>query len=241
MALAVLPAPAQAGAQEPDYAVPRPKPKPKPAFVRLSNERTRTWSAYVDRFVYVRRRPSTRSRKLALLKDHTFHGSPEVVVLLGRQTVDGRRWYYIRYAGLGSRRGWVPASALTVKGRVNTRLVLNRRRFRLSLLRGRRVLFSSPIGIGAVGSPTPAGRFYIRERLGPFRATNTIYGALAFGTSAYSRYRTDWPGGGQVGIHGTNQPALIPGRISNGCVRLRNRNVLRLGRRLRVGTPLLIK
>ncbi len=68
-----------------------------------------------------------------------------------------------------------------------------------------------------------------------------IYGVLAFGTSAFSRFRTDWPGGGQVGVHGTNQPNLIPGRISNGCVRLRNRDVRRLDRRVAVGTPVLIK
>jgi lipoprotein-anchoring transpeptidase ErfK/SrfK len=44
-----------------------------------------------------------------------------------------------------------------------------------------------------------------------------------------------------VGIHGTNQPELIPGYISNGCVRLRNADILALGRRIEVGTPVLIK
>ena len=81
----------------------------------------------------------------------------------------------------------------------------------------------------------------MRERLGPFASSNSVYGALAFGLSAYSPHRTDWPGGGQVGIHGTNQPSLIPGHISNGCVRLMNAKVRRLGRVLRTGTPLLIK
>jgi hypothetical protein len=65
--------------------------------------------------------------------------------------------------------------------------------------------------------------------------------ALAFGLSIYSRYRTFWPGGGQVGLHGTNQPGLIPGLISNGCIRLRNRHVLRLDRKVLVGTPVLIR
>ncbi len=67
------------------------------------------------------------------------------------------------------------------------------------------------------------------------------YGVLAFGLSAYSRHRTDWPGGGQVGIHGTNEPQLIPGRISNGCIRLRNANVIRLGRIVGRGTPVRIR
>ena len=39
---------------------------------------------------------------------------------------------------------------------------------------------------------------------------------------------TDWPGGGIVGIHGTSQPGLIPGKISHGCVRLKNADILKL-------------
>ena len=97
-----------------------------------------------------------------------------------------------------------------------------------------------PVGVGAAASPTPPGRYYLRERLA-LPGGGSIYGALAFGTSAFSRYRTDWPGGGQVGIHGTNQPQLVPGYISNGCVRLRNGDVLALRRRVQVGTPVEIR
>jgi lipoprotein-anchoring transpeptidase ErfK/SrfK len=92
--------------------------------------------------------------------------------------------------------------------------------------------------VGAPGTPTPAGRFYIREKLRSLEG-GTIYGPLAFGTSAYSRL-SDWPRGGVVGIHGTNQPQLIPGRPSHGCVRVRNRAILRLGRLMPLGTPVRI-
>jgi L,D-transpeptidase catalytic domain len=211
-------------------------------FLRMSDERTRTWSAWVERRAWVRAGPSGKARRRTLLRTDTFHGSPELVVVLGALDIGDKSWFRIRYSGLGRRTGWVLASALSEElGMTDRRLVLDRRGTRLRLLRGRRVLFSTRVGVGAVGSPTPAGRYYIRERLGPFRSSNSIYGALAFGTSAYSPFRTDWPGGGQVGIHGTNQPSLIPGRISNGCVRLRNAAVLRLGRMLRVGTPLQIR
>ena len=210
-------------------------------FIRISDERNRTWSAWVDRTAWIRQAPSMEARKVALLRTRTWHGSDEVVVVLGEARVKGRSWAYIRYAGLGDRRGWVRTSTISELRLHANRLVLDRKRLRLTLLRGRRVLFSTPVGIGAVGSPTPPGRYYVRERLGPFANTNSIYGALAFGTSDFSPYRTDWPGGGQVGIHGTNEPGLIPGRISNGCVRLRNSSVLKLGKHLRVGTPLLIR
>ena len=54
----------------------------------------------------------------------------------------------------------------------------------------------------------------------------SVYGPVAFITSATSPTLTDWPGGGIVGVHGTNTPGLIPGRISHGCVRLRNADIL---------------
>lgn len=206
-------------------------------YIRMSDERTRTWSAYVNRSTWVRSAPTRKARRRALLRELTYHGAPEVVVVLGSAEVAGTEWFHVRYSGLGTRRGWVPAAGLELGRMIETRLVLDLGARRLKLMRGRRVLFSTPVGIGAAGSPTPRGQYFIRERLGPFRSTNSIYGALAFGTSAYSPHRTDWPGGGQVGVHGTNQPGLIPGRISNGCVRLRNSAVLRLGRMLRVGTP----
>ena len=43
---------------------------------------------------------------------------------------------------------------------------------------------------------------------------------------------TDWPGGGFIGIHGTDAPGLIPGHVSHGCIRLRNAAILRLARLL---------
>jgi lipoprotein-anchoring transpeptidase ErfK/SrfK len=63
---------------------------------------------------------------------------------------------------------------------------------------------------------------------------------VAFGTSARSAVLTDWPSGGFIGIHGTDYPELIPGRISHGCIRMRNSDILRLGRLMPVGTPLTV-
>jgi lipoprotein-anchoring transpeptidase ErfK/SrfK len=40
-----------------------------------------------------------------------------------------------------------------------------------------------------------------------------------------------------VGIHGTNQPELIPGRPSHGCIRVPNANIRLLARLMPVGTP----
>jgi len=41
-----------------------------------------------------------------------------------------------------------------------------------------------------------------------------------------------------VGIHGTNEPNLIPGRPSHGCIRVRNADMARLYALTPVGTPI---
>jgi lipoprotein-anchoring transpeptidase ErfK/SrfK len=122
---------------------------------------------------------------------------------------------------------------------VHTRLIVDRARLTLTLLRNGRPIFHAPVGIGAPATPTPTGRFYVRNCL--TRYASPFYGPIAFGTSAQSQTLTDWPAGGFVGIHGTNEPGLIPGRPSHGCIRLRNPDIVRLARLLPVGTPLEIR
>jgi lipoprotein-anchoring transpeptidase ErfK/SrfK len=95
-----------------------------------------------------------------------------------------------------------------------------------------------PVAVGAPGWETPRGRFYVRNRLSRYRSP--AYGPVAFGTSARSPAATDWPAGGYVGIHGTDRPDLVPGRVSHGCIRLRNPDIRALARLMPVGTPVVI-
>ena len=134
--------------------------------------------------------------------------------------------------------GWVPRSALGGYEAVDTRLDVDLERLRLILFRGGRPIMSAPIGIGTPDHPTPRGHFYVRNRLA--RYSSPAYGPIAFGTSARSPTLTDWPAGGFVGIHGTDRPDLLPGRVSHGCIRLRDSDILALARRMPVGTPLTI-
>ena len=208
--------------------------------VRLSDERRLTYHSHVRRSAIVRRSPSTSATRVGRLAPFTFYGLRDLVLVLGTHATERRMWARVRYLGLGRRTGWVPAAALAEPRLVRTQLVIDRGRTRVRLFRSGRLVFGTRAGIGARSSPTPGGRFFVRERLRP-RRPDSIYGVLAFGLSSYSRYRTDWPGGGQVGLHGTNQPGLIPGRISNGCIRVRNAEILRLDRLMPLGTPVLIR
>jgi len=208
--------------------------------VRVSDELRSTYFAHVRRSATIRPSPSTRGRRVGRLTPWTYYGLRDLVLVLETHRTERRTWARVRFAGLGNRVGWVPTAALSRPQLVRTRLVIDRGRTRVRLFRSGRRVFGARVGVGAPSSPTPGGRFFVRERLVP-RRPDTIYGPLAFGFSTYSRYRTDWPGGGQVGLHGTNQPGLIPGRISNGCIRLRNAQIRRLGRLMPVGTPVLIR
>jgi hypothetical protein len=171
----------------------------------------------------------------------TPEGTPNIVLVLGhREDRAGRLWVRARLASLPNGRiGWLPRNALGGYDTVDTHLVVDRRHLTIELLRRGRPVFRARVGVGQPRWPTPPGRFYIRNRL--TRYAGPTYGPLAFGTSARSSRFTDWPGGGFIGIHGTDEPQLIPGRISHGCIRLRNPDILALGRLLPVGTPLTIR
>ena len=204
----------------------------------VSNESTRSVPAYVKESTWVRNAPDAGARRLARLRTRTYHGSREVVVVLRRDETG--KWSFVRYAGLGNRVGWVPSKNISPHGTIKTQLVIDRKRTRVTLYRSGKSIFSARVGVGAKGSPTPAGRFYVREALWTTNPGGT-YGPIAFGLSAFSKHRTSWAGGGQVGLHGTNHPGLIPGRISNGCIRMRNRAIRRLERLMPVGTPIEIR
>lgn len=205
---------------------------------RLSNETTLTRFAHALSRANVRATPSRSARTLTRLRYVTEDDLPEPYPVL-RSRLDAKRriWLQIRVPGRpNGRTGWVERGALTEFHLVTTQLVINRRTLRATLFKRGRKIWTSRIGVGAASTPTPAGKYIVRERL---KALGGIYGPWAFGTSAYS-ILSEWPGGGVIGIHGTNQPHLIPGRPSHGCVRVPNAKIIQLKRLMPIGTALRI-
>ncbi len=197
--------------------------------------------AHPEQRAPVRRRPSRTARQVARLHSLTEDGYPEVYPVLRRFTDrKGRVWLRIRIPMRpNGRTGWVRDSALGPLNRVRTRLVVDRGRLSATLYRSGRRIWRSPIGVGKASTPTPAGHFWIRERFW-VGDPGGLYGPRAFGTAAYSRL-SDWPGGGVIGIHGTNEPYLIPGRPSHGCIRVPNHAISRLSRLMPIGTPMHVR
>ena len=222
--------------------LPRPT---RPAFtvgrpLLLDRHESRARFAPVIRPIEARVLPRFDSAHVALVSGETAEGTTNIVLVLREARRSGDTWVHVRLPVLPNERtGWVPRSALGGYHFVHTHLIIDRARFTATLLRDGRRVFRAKVGIGRAAWPTPTGEFYIRDKVSGF--DDPFYGPVAFGTSARSAVLTDWPGGGFVGIHGTNEPGLIPGRISHGCVRMRNEDIVRLARLMPVGTPLTIK
>jgi hypothetical protein len=196
--------------------------------------------APVRRAAVARRGPAAASGPVARVSTRTPEGTTNIVQVLGRrEDADGRLWVRVALATLpNGRSGWLPRDVLGGYASVDTHLVVDLSRLTATLWKRGRVVFRAPVGVGQPQWPTPRGRFYVRNRL--TRYAGPTYGPIAFGTSARSEHLTDWPGGGFIGIHGTDEPGSIPGRISHGCVRMRNRDILALARLMPIGTPLTI-
>ncbi len=227
-------------------AEPRRLPKPvKPAFAPGKPIFLRTF-ADVSRWAVVRTAFRARSEAsidapaIARVAKRTPEGTSNIVAVLGSRVDDaGQVWIRARLPILAhDNTGWVPRDALGGYGTVRTRLVVDLDSLSATLLRDGREIFRAPIGVGKPSSPTPRGKFYIRNKLTGY--ASPMYGPIAFGTSARSQILTDWPAGGFVGIHGTDRPDLLPGRVSHGCIRMRNEDILRLAQLMPVGTPMTI-
>ncbi len=208
---------------------------------RISNELTATRWAHPRVRAPIRQLPTPDARRIAGVHYFTEDGFPEVYVVLRRWTGPaGRTWFKVRIPMRpNGRTGWALESAFGPLHYVKTRLVVDRVRLRATLFKSNRRIWRARIGVGAPSTPTPAGRFWIRELI-KVPSAGGSYGPWAFGTSAYSTL-TDWPGGGVIGIHGTNQPQLIPGRPSHGCIRIENSAISRLAHLMPIGTPVRIR
>jgi lipoprotein-anchoring transpeptidase ErfK/SrfK len=221
-----LPAPA-----DPAFLIPEPR----------GLARTTARWATVVRSVPARSAPAVDATPVASVQPVTPEETTNVVLATDSAADEsGRLWIAIRVPALPENlTGWVPRSALGTYGFVRTRLVVDLELFSATLFRDGRPIFRARVGVGKPSWPTPTGEFYVRSKLWSLRSP--FYGPLAFGTSARSTVLTDWPDGGFIGIHGTSRPELLPGRVSHGCIRMRNDDILELGRLMPVGTPVTIR
>ena len=132
--------------------------------------------------------------------------------------------------------GWVRRADVTVASnpyRIDIALGAHT----LAVYDGDTLVSEHAIGVGTASTPTPGGKYYIKELLEP-PDPDGPYGAYAYGLSGFSNVLDEFNGGdGVIGIHGTNDPSTIGSDVSHGCIRLTNEAITELVGMLPLGTP----
>lgn len=135
--------------------------------------------------------------------------------------------------------GWIRRDAVELRT-IDESIAIDVAARTLTLRDGGVEVLTTPVAVGTDANPTPTGAFYVVDKLdtgdpgGP-------YGQFALGLSAHSDVLTEFAGGdGQVGIHGTDDPASIGQAVSHGCVRVPNDVAQVLSETVNLGTPVVI-
>jgi lipoprotein-anchoring transpeptidase ErfK/SrfK len=167
-------------------------------------------------------------------------GTPTTFLVTGEaRDTPGGGWYQVLLPQRpNGSTGWVRAADVTTTVLTySVRISLGAHR--LDLYQQGELRGSFPVAVGKKGTLTPTGVFFMVTKVQPGRQGGP-YGVLAIGLSAFSDTLTDWVGGGQVAIHGTNAPAQIGTDASHGCVRMQNADILKLSAVAPLGTPVSI-
>ena len=159
--------------------------------------------------------------------------TPGSVTQAAKSTV--ATWYKIAVPGRpNGRTGWVQAKQVSIRP-MPWQVVVMRGSRALQLWKGKQLVYTTKVAVGAPGMETPLGLYYVTVRFKPIK--EPFLGAFAFETSAYSKL-SDWPGGGVVGLHGWADTSVLGRAVSHGCIRVSNVTAAYLRDRIPVGTPI---
>ncbi|HZQ04690.1 MAG TPA: L,D-transpeptidase [Gaiellaceae bacterium] len=167
----------------------------------------------------------------------TGDGLPAVFLVKSRR-IAGWEQVYLPRRPNGST-GWVKDGAVSLAlDPYRVRVSLGRHR--VTVWKGSRIVLDEPAGVGRSVLPTPRGTYYIVSLLkqpNPYG----LYGPYAFGLSAFSNVLYNFGSGpGEIGLHGTDDPAALGTDVSHGCIRISNAAITRLASLLPLGTPVRI-
>lgn len=189
--------------------------------------------------VVVRVAPSSQARVIKVM--HYFRPDYRVqeILAVGKEAApDGTFWYRISVPMRpNGTYGWIPATSVSLSP-TTSEIVIDVSARTIDVYRYRKHAWHGRVAVGAPGRETPLGHYYVAARFVPYH--DPFLGVFALETSAYSKL-TEWPGGGVVGIHGTNLPQLLGKAVSHGCVRVSNQTAAALERLAPLGTPIWIR
>ena len=170
----------------------------------------------------------------------SFFGYPSVMPVIASQP----GWLEVRLAQRpNGSTTWVQQSDVTLSD-TPYEIVVNLTTMHLVVYRDGRAVLDFPAGIGAPGTPTPLGQYFVFATVPP---PNASYGPFVLATSDHSDTISDWENSGDaiIGIHGpiTSYDDSLIGNtgaaISNGCIRLHDADLAQLAV-IPPGTPVVI-
>jgi lipoprotein-anchoring transpeptidase ErfK/SrfK len=188
--------------------------------------------------VIVRRTPAPYGKKITVF--HYFREDyriQEILAIGWKLGSDGQPWYHISVPMRpNGTYGWIPAGTVQLRP-TQSKIVVDVGSRTIDVFRRGKHVVHGIVAVGAPGMETPLGHYYVAATFVPYQ--DPFLGVYALETSAYSKL-TEWPGGGVVGIHGTNEPWLLGKAVSHGCIRVANSTASALKRLTPLGTPILI-
>lgn len=110
----------------------------------------------------------------------------------------------------------------------NYRIIVQTSEKKLDLFRNGKLYKTYPVAVGKPSTPTPKGNFRIINK--DDKPSGPQFGVKWLGLSVP-----------HIGIHGTDQPKSIGQALSDGCVRMYNRDILELYYMLPLGTQVIIE
>lgn len=189
--------------------------------------------------VPVRKTPNPKAPVIKVM--HAFRSDfrPQEMFAVRETTgSDGQAWYRVSIPMRpNGTYGWIPADTVSLRP-THSQIVVSISRRTIDVYRFGKHKWHGKVAVGAPGRETPKGHYYVAARFVPYK--DPFLGVFALETSAYSKL-TEWPGGGVVGIHGTNLPQLLGQAVSHGCVRVSNLTARHLRTLAPLGTPIWIK
>jgi lipoprotein-anchoring transpeptidase ErfK/SrfK len=189
----------------------------------------------------VYRRPSTGAGVKARLGKVNANDYPTVFLVRATRLVNGATWYdvYVAMRPNGSR-GWIREGDVAIYT-TTAEIEIDLSERTLTVFRRGQELGRFPVAVGKPGLETPTGRFFVNQKLRP-PSPGGAFGSLAIGISAFQMKlaASAWEQGGPVAIHGTDQPELIGKAVSHGCVRMYDKDVLKVGDWVPTGSPVVI-
>ncbi len=164
----------------------------------------------------------------------TYFGNPLALMVID-ETDDGR-WLKVQIpVRPNGTEAWIRSGDAEITShRFHAEVVLSDRS--VTVWNGDEVVVQTGAVVGAQRSPTPVGQFFVNDLVQKW--DGSAYGPYILSLSAFSEALESFGGGVPViAIHGTNNPGLIGGAHSNGCIRIPNEAITVLAETVPMGTP----